>query len=155
LPVLVGGDGFYLENIFQPAATLTIPPEPASSGSSGAAIGRFSLKQQLESLDPAKWQQMNHSDRHNPRRLIRAIEVAPPIKNGVSPGHRLPVAAGAASGSALQPDQASLADRIRARVKTRIKAGFPAEVDSLIRRYPDFFSLPAANTLGYAQWQPV
>lgn len=72
LPIVVGGTGFYLRALTKPFETIAIPPD-------------WPRRRQLETLpvntlqtlvDSTRLERMNESDRKNPRRLIRAIEVA-------------------------------------------------------------------------------
>ena len=72
LAIVVGGTGFYLRALTESIDTLSIPPN-------------WKLRRQLETLsveelqkrvDRKRLEKMNDSDRKNPRRLIRAIEVA-------------------------------------------------------------------------------
>ncbi len=75
LPIIVGGTGLYIDAVVQPFETIHVPP----SRDIRNKLERLSLTQlqkKLRKLDPMKWQRMNQSDRHNPRRLIRATEVA-------------------------------------------------------------------------------
>jgi len=75
LPIVVGGTGYYLSSFFHSIDTLDVPNN---------ALLRLSLKdasvdtlqQKLTVADPARWKDMNNSDRNNSRRLIRALEVA-------------------------------------------------------------------------------
>ncbi len=73
-PLIVGGSGWYLSALFSPPDTINIPPnlELRHQLSSLSVQG---LQSQLLALNPDKLHSMNNSDQHNPRRLIRAIEV--------------------------------------------------------------------------------
>lgn len=75
LPIVVGGTGFYLHALTESIDTISIPPNVAlrkKLDTSSVA----NLQKKLSMVDPMKFDQMNASDRSNPRRLIRAIEVA-------------------------------------------------------------------------------
>lgn len=75
LPIVVGGTGFYLRALTTAIDTIAVPPNPILRkilyAKSREALGR-----KLQRVDQARWRTMNESDRKNPRRLIRAIEVA-------------------------------------------------------------------------------
>lgn len=75
LPIVVGGTGFYLRALTTSIDTIAVPPNPilrkTLNAKSPEALGR-----KLQRVDRARWGAMNESDRKNPRRLIRAIEVA-------------------------------------------------------------------------------
>lgn len=75
LPIIVGGTGLYLKALIDGLPNLGIPVDLKLRKN----LGKLSLSQlqnQLQKLSPKRWQQMNGSDRSNPRRLIRAIEIA-------------------------------------------------------------------------------
>lgn len=75
LPILVGGTGLYIRGFTKSMETFAVPPD--------TKLRKFlefasveQLQQQLQALDAQKLHSMNLSDQKNPRRLIRAIEVA-------------------------------------------------------------------------------
>ena len=72
--IIVGGTGFYHLQVMNPAETITITPNP-SLRQELEKLSLSELQNRLQQLNPAKLQAMNHSDRYNPRRLIRAIEL--------------------------------------------------------------------------------
>ncbi len=75
LPVIVGGTGFYIKTLITPIPTLFIPPDPKlRQFLSQLTVEK--LQYQLRLFDPDRVKNMNPSDFKNPRRLIRAIEVA-------------------------------------------------------------------------------
>lgn len=75
LPIVVGGTGFYLRALTTSIDSLAVPPNPALRKAFHAA-SLESLQQELQRVDLVRWGRMNESDQKNPRRLIRAIEVA-------------------------------------------------------------------------------
>ena len=80
LPILVGGTGLYIRAIVQPIDTASVPQNLSLRDKlNKAAVPE--LQNTLSRIDPKKWKQMNTSDRQNPRRLVRAIEVATWSKN--------------------------------------------------------------------------
>ena len=89
LPILVGGTGFYIKALLEGIGSIGIPAdlklrrrlEKLSSGN---------LYKQLLSIDPKRAKSMNQSDRANPRRLIRAIEIAFSNQKVKITGYRLP-----------------------------------------------------------------
>lgn len=75
LPIVVGGTGFYLRALITSIDTIAVPPNPALRETLRAtSLDR--LQEQLRRCDRDRWSTMNESDQKNPRRLIRAIEVA-------------------------------------------------------------------------------
>ena len=74
LPIIVGGTGLYLKALMEGLPNLAIPVDPKLR----KELERLSLdelQKKLEEVSPQRWGKMNNSDRHNPRRLIRAIEI--------------------------------------------------------------------------------
>lgn len=75
LPIVVGGTGFYIKALIDGIDSIGIPKdEKLRRQLEKLTIGR--LYQKLLGLDKTRAKAMNESDRANPRRLIRAIEVA-------------------------------------------------------------------------------
>ncbi|QQS20786.1 MAG: hypothetical protein IPL87_04495 [Candidatus Moraniibacteriota bacterium] len=72
LPLLCGGTGFWMETFLDEAPISSVPPDPTLRAelSKTPAEDLFTL---LTTLDPNRAKQI---DRHNPHRLIRAIEIA-------------------------------------------------------------------------------
>ena len=75
LPIVVGGTGFYLEALLSDIPTLGIPTN-RNVRNRLASLTVNQLQEKLEELDPVRFSALNNSDRNNPRRLVRAIEVA-------------------------------------------------------------------------------
>ncbi len=74
LPIVVGGTGLYLKALLEGLSNLTIPVDPILR----EKLQKLSLEQlqnKLQKLSSLKWENMNNSDRQNPRRLIRYIEL--------------------------------------------------------------------------------
>jgi len=74
LPIVVGGTGLYLRSLINNLDQIVIPPNPEIRQKL-AHKSVSELFTQLSKLDPIKANCLNNSDRHNPRRLIRAIEI--------------------------------------------------------------------------------
>lgn len=75
LPILVGGTGFYIKTLITGLESIGIPPNPKLR----KKLEKLSIEQlykKLEEVNHKKAKSMNQSDRANPRRLIRAIEIA-------------------------------------------------------------------------------
>jgi len=75
LPIVTGGTGFYIKTLITSIPTLFIPPDPKLRLSL-SHLSVEKLQHQLRQLDSDRVKNMNSSDLKNPRRLIRAIEVA-------------------------------------------------------------------------------
>lgn len=149
LPIVVGGTGFYLRSIIAPVETSAVPPDKnlrikLNNWSTGQ------LQEKLQELAPHIWLKMNESDRHNPRRLIRKIEIR--LSTNVD---TLTV------NWDKQPDTLFIGltaplnilyQRINQRVEARVRQGIIEEIRNLLAQgYA--WDLPAMSGLGYRQWR--
>jgi tRNA dimethylallyltransferase len=73
--IIVGGTGLYVTAITNGIATMKVPINLALRKEL-EPLSISELQQKLHVLDEEKFTSMNHSDVCNPRRLIRAIEIA-------------------------------------------------------------------------------
>lgn len=74
LPILVGGTGLYHREICRQDKKLHVPPnEEVRKKAEGMSVEE--LQEWLKKVDSQRLAKMNESDRGNPRRLVRAIEV--------------------------------------------------------------------------------
>lgn len=147
LPILVGGTGLYLKSLVNPPNTLSVPPDWQLRKDLENISARKLLKL-LKQLNPAKVKSMNHSDRHNPRRLTRAIEVAKSLS-----GSTLPVQNYDALWIGLMADKKTLDKKIARRVRARIKAGAIEEWQKLKAKYSS--TLPSMTSIGYRELPDV
>jgi tRNA dimethylallyltransferase len=144
--IIVGGTGLYHQQLFAPAQTLFIPPNEVLR-TELQLLSVTKLQKTLQKSWPERWKNMNYSDRYNPRRLIRAIEVALSTESKKTPSvqHEKPAAQ---FGLLLSTNQ--LQDNIQQRVEGRIERGVIQEVGGFELRYPAP-DLQAKFTLGYAE----
>lgn len=75
LPIVVGGTGFYVKTLLDGVETAHVPIDRRLRFNL-EPIPVEELATMLEKEDSDKYLGMNYSDRANPRRLVRAIEVA-------------------------------------------------------------------------------
>ncbi len=74
LPIVVGGTGLYLRGLLDGFSNLAIPvDEKLRRKLQGLSL--HELQKKLQELSPSRWEKMNDSDRSNPRRLLRSIEL--------------------------------------------------------------------------------
>ena len=162
LPIIVGGTGFYIKGLTDGIETLGVEPNWELRN----RLEKFSVQKLFEilaRLDSSKAASMNASDRKNPRRLIRAIEIA--SKNG---GQRTATAkAGSRCGGkdrrqkmtaeilwiGLKAELKNLYRRIDERVDKQTKMGAEEEVKKLIKKGYQW-DLPAMSAMGYGVWRP-
>lgn len=125
LPIICGGTGFYIEAITD---NVIIPDVPPNEKLRARLHGKTAetLLNLLMKLDPTRAKSV---DQKNPRRIIRAIEIAtalgkvPPIKKSVSPYDILRI------GLTLPPEE--LKKKIATRLSARLKLGMIAEAKRL------------------------
>lgn len=83
LPIVVGGSAFYIKALIDGIDTFGVKTDSALREQLGK-LSREELYAKLLSFDKTKAVSMNQSDKLNPRRLIRAIEVALNAKSTIA-----------------------------------------------------------------------
>lgn len=144
VPVVVGGTGLYLKSLSQSLSQISIPPHhilrQKLAGKSAKSLFNY-----LNRLDSIKAASLNQSDRNNPRRLIRAIEIAL-SKSLPSPGIRRGI-----KGEVLQIGLTApfifLKDKVDKRISDRLEKGALTEVKTLVDQYG--CDLPSMTACGY------
>lgn len=143
LPIVVGGTGLWFKAVTGGIATLNIPPDPALRLEL-ESLSPASLRARLHSLAPSRLASMNQSDQGNPRRLIRAIEIAssPALVKSKLPRERNTKMIGL-----NYPASFNYEEVIRQRVLARLRLGAVEETKTLLRIFsPKCISLTA---IGY------
>lgn len=84
LPIIVGGTGLYIKAILIGLSNIYIPINK-NLRKSLMKLTLKELQQRLRKVNLKKWESMNNSDRQNPRRLIRYIEIASATLNNLPP----------------------------------------------------------------------
>ncbi|RJP46667.1 MAG: tRNA (adenosine(37)-N6)-dimethylallyltransferase MiaA [Armatimonadetes bacterium] len=74
LPIIVGGTGLYLKALLEGLPNLAVPIDLKLRGEL-EKLSLLQLQEKLRVLSPARWKNLNESDRKNPRRLLRSIEL--------------------------------------------------------------------------------
>jgi len=150
LPIIVGGTGFYIKGVIDGIETLGVPPDwELRKKLSNLDIKK--LREILEKTCPERMRGMNESDRNNPRRLIRAIEIASisvPSQLHPTPYILNPLFIG------LTAPYKILYQRIDKRVEERIKEGVEDEIRGLLNKGYSFVYSTLGVTIGYQEWQP-
>jgi len=159
LPILVGGTGFYLEALLEGIATLGVPPdwslrkrmekEPVEN-----------LQRKLKKNAPFRWQKMNFSDRANPRRLIRALEVAAfgekkekDTRGFLGVKKEFCLSKEAVLKIGLKAPFPLLKKRIDRRVEERLEQGLLEEIERLLANGYRFGNSRLGETLAYQEWR--
>jgi tRNA dimethylallyltransferase len=129
LPIIAGGTGFYIDALLGRIDIPSIAPNPAfrKKLAGKTAPQLFAM---LKKKDPKRAQAMDTpSERNNPVRLIRALEIATaPARRNVL---RLNLSTFDALWIGVSPSAAVLEKKIRTRLLARIKAGMVAEAKRL------------------------
>ncbi|MEE9520793.1 MAG: tRNA (adenosine(37)-N6)-dimethylallyltransferase MiaA [Dehalococcoidales bacterium] len=150
LAILAGGSGQYVWSVLEGWKIPRVPPDVEfrrSLEEKAAKAGTNELYQELVRVDPVAAQRI---DRHNVRRIIRALEVH---KGTEAPFSRLqhkkePLFDALIVG--LTMDRAKLYHRTDSRVDRMIERGLVAEVEKLLDMGYDL-DLPAMSSIGYKQ----
>lgn len=152
VPILEGGTGLYFTALLD---NLTIPRVPPQRKF------RESLERRIatEGLAPLAHELLEHDpesaaflDFHNPRRVVRAIEVIEyggarfSAQRGKGPKRYEDLRIGIAI------SQEDLDRRIRTRARKQFRAGLEREVRGLAKKYG--WDVPAMSGIGYAEWKP-
>lgn len=151
LPIVTGGTGFYIKGIVSGIPTSVVPRnkflrkllETKSTDD---------LLESLSQLDAVKVASLNFSDRKNPRRLIRAIEIAQwKLEHGqiksLAISHQSSVLK-----IGLKSDPDVLNSRIEKRVDERVFMGAEGEVRRLLKNGVNWDN-QSMHSLGYRQWR--
>ena len=126
LPILVGGTGLYIKAIVDGIETSIVPPDEKLR-KDYANKGASELFHILNKINPQKANSMNESDRKNPRRLIRAIEISNWKEEGKDENRKIDVIM-----IGLTAPREILYQLIDARVDKRMSEGMVGEVDQLL-----------------------
>jgi tRNA dimethylallyltransferase len=148
---LVGGTGLYIKGVVDGIPTVDIPRNKKLRKN----LEKFSadeLYEQLSQIDSIRAGAMNSSDKKNPRRLVRAVEVAiwmidnskKDLSQNKETFDTLFIGLTAPTGF--------LDEKIGKRVDARIDNGFGEEVKKLLNSGVDWND-QSMMSLGYRQWR--
>ena len=148
LPIIVGGTGLYIKAVIDGIATAEVRPnlKLRKSLSEKSPEELFEI---LARVDAVKAGSLNASDRKNPRRLVRGIEVAlnkSKIKCQATELEADTLFIG------LSAPKSVLENRIDVRVDRRMLSGIEKEIKRLLSRGVTWGS-QAMDSLGYRQWE--
>jgi tRNA dimethylallyltransferase len=152
LPILVGGTGLYIKAVVDGIATARIPRKEAlRTNLENKSVDE--LFEILAQLDAVKAGSLNISDRKNPRRLIRAIEIGTwKLEARGRAVEKTPKIQDKILFIGLTLPREKLLERIKSRVDARIKAGIIREIKALLEKGVDWND-QAMSSLGYRQWK--
>lgn len=129
LPILVGGTGMYYLQLFNTDSNLYVPPNEKLR-KKASDMTTIELQDWLKKLDPQKFEFMNNSDKNNPRRLIRAIEITTGVPE-IQSHQKLPQSIKNFS-VVLETSLDGLQEKIAKRVSERFFAGAVQEVQNVL-----------------------
>ena len=140
--ILVGGSGLYIKALTSDLSDIYIPPDQELRDK----LSHFSLdglQRELKKINAQLFDQLNNSDRNNPRRLIRHIEKCLSSKKPSTPTPPL----AQFNWIGLNLSKATQKKLIEKRVRERIKQGAVQEVKAIRKAYPKTKS-PLFTSLG-------
>ncbi len=150
LPILVGGTGLYIEAVVDGIDTIGVPPNKELRISLKDKDTIY-LQNKLREINPTRLDRMNNSDRNNPRRLVRAIEIQN-SKFKIQNENQKNKKSFNTLILGLTCKRETLNQMIDHRVEKRIKMGVVEEIRSLLEKGYTW-DLPSMSGLGYRQWK--
>lgn len=153
LPILVGGTGLYIKGVIEGIPTAEVPRNnPLRTKLEGKSSNE--LFEMLAQIDSIKAAGMNASDKKNPRRLVRAIEIATWRVDNSGKGFEMEkkrtdydvLQIG------LMADEKYLGERIEERVTGRFREKLKDEIAGLLKNHIDW-EMQSMSSLGYSQWR--
>jgi tRNA dimethylallyltransferase len=152
LPIIVGGTGLYIRGLIDGIPTAEVPRN-IELRENLEERSPDQLFEKLAELDSTKAASMNSSDRKNPRRLIRAIEVAQFYlnRNKIS----MPNAIGASFDImfiGLNAPKVFIDQMIKKRVAVRLEQGLEQEIAGLLKSGVGWEN-QSMMSLGYRGWR--
>jgi tRNA dimethylallyltransferase len=147
LPILVGGSGLYIKAVTDKIDSIDVSPnETLRDNLKDKTVEQ--LAKLLKNSNLQKYEKMNNSDRNNPRRLIRAIEIAMSDEQEIKQKSNYD---SLFVGLTLEKD--ILKERIQKRVDERIKEGMENEIKFLKEK--KFWNGAPSKTIGYKNWPDI
>jgi tRNA dimethylallyltransferase len=157
LPIIVGGTGLYIKAVVDGIPSINIPRNVFLRNTLSGKNAK-ELFEILAALDPVKAASMNASDKNNPRRLVRAIEISENNLKRNAPGisiNRFIDTNETKTNTlfiGLMASKDGLNDLIEKRVKARINAGIEEEIRQLLSSGVNWH-MQSMQSLGYKEWR--
>jgi len=152
LPILVGGTGLYIQGVVDGIPTAFVPKnEDLRKNLMGKTLEE--LFEILAQQDPIKAASLNVSDKRNPRRLIRAVEIAQwKLKTGGDFDQTPTLTNYSTLFIGLTAPKEYLFKKIDMRVEARVGIGVEKEIKKLLSAGTSWDD-QAMSSLGYRQWR--
>jgi tRNA dimethylallyltransferase len=145
--ILVGGTGFWLRSVIAGLDTDALPSDAAVRAAIEADLGRDGLGAVAERLTELAPTLAAGTDLRNPRRVVRALEIA--TLQGDRPRPRPVGYPASVLGLQLVAPTAVLEPRIRLRARAQFERGLLDEAAALRARFDP--GLPAFSAIGYRE----
>lgn len=155
LPIIVGGTGLYIKSLIDGIQTVDIPKNE-NLRQSLEKLSALELYEKLATLDSSKAASLNMSDKNNPRRLVRAIEVAvwnienETQKQIVDRRKSILDKSVDVLMIGLTGELKILLSNVEKRVENRMESGFIDEVENLLKMGVSWKD-QSMNSLGYKE----
>ena len=149
LPILVGGTGLYVRAIIDNLKIPTVKPDLKLRQNLELRIRNYGLKSVYDELIKLDPEAAYIVDPSNPRRIIRALEIALKTKKPFSVQRRVEKPLFDFLEIGLNIPQEELNRRINKRVDLMIKNGLIKEVNNLIKKYE--IKLQSFDAIGYRE----
>lgn len=146
LPIVVGGTGLYIKVLTGGIETMQVPINN-SLREQMKLLSIIELQDELRALNKDKFETMNHSDKYNSRRLIRAVEVEKYYQLNSKDISTQSINIEAKIIGLNSPEIDIYKEIIAKRVNSRISLGAIEETKSLLAKYDK--SLPSMTAIGY------
>ena len=153
-PIIVGGTYFYIKQLIYGSITHAVNPNWAERKKlENKTVNE--LQELLKKANKEQFEKLNNSEKHNPHRLIRWLEIAQTPDNEPSKLKQNTIASefpklAIKIAAITLPSKELLTKRITARVEDRINNGAITEVKQLLTKgYKS--TDPGLKTIGYAQ----
>ena len=130
LPIIVGGTGLYIKSLIQDLPNLSVVFDPILRKKL-EKLTLMQMQQNLQSLSIDKWNSMNNSDRQNPRRLIRALEIC--LNKDKKEENKIELEKYDVLKIGLKVQRSILFQRINKRVEKRVNLGMIEEAENLYK----------------------
>ncbi|HET7099317.1 MAG TPA: tRNA (adenosine(37)-N6)-dimethylallyltransferase MiaA [Patescibacteria group bacterium] len=151
LPIIVGGTGLYIKALVDGIPTIEVPINN-SLRKNLSTKGTDELYEKLSQMDSVKAASLNSSDRKNPRRLIRGIEIANYKLHHGDFSEKETTTQSEILFIGLTTDKNVMEKKIETRVDERVKAGIKNEITTLLKNGVDWGDQSMAS-IGYRQWR--
>ena len=150
--IIVGGTGLYHDHLFSVDPQLMVPPNKVLREKTATLLLEELQAMALRQI-PDHWQQMNHSDQHNPRRIIRALEIAQSKLKFSLSADLLTLSKIKHSYLGITTDLETIFKKIEQRVAARIKARAIEEVKTLTAQHQSDLSQQLITATGFQPLQ--